>query len=192
MEGKNCEDFSIEVIHPNEFTCDGTDEIHGIMDTQEVELTINVSSSEVGTKKAYYLITCQDGVPMSFAVEASFRGPDINVIEPNVDFGLMKINHQQSFRLNIENITEIPATILLKHKDDSLGFMDVQSEFERPITTKAGNTYSFSPNYTQIPAFSSTEILVTIDCKKEEKISDIIEIKVQNALSHFIYLKANI
>jgi len=58
-------------------------------------LTVQVRSSEIGTKKASFLVEIEDGVPMSFSIEATFIGPTVKVIEPNIDFGLMKIDHQQ-------------------------------------------------------------------------------------------------
>ena len=41
---------------------------------------------------AYFFIEVDDGAPESFSCRANFRGPLIKLIEPVVDYGLVKVN----------------------------------------------------------------------------------------------------
>ena len=177
---------------PDQYLCDGSEQVHGLIESDEQELTIHVRSSEIGTKKSYFLIEIEDGVPLSFSVEATFIGPTVKIIEPNIDFGLMKIDHKQQFRLNVENLSGIDAPIMLKNAKDMETCFEMAEEESRPVVTANGNVYTFEPAYQIVPANDKAEIIVTVDCLKEERIDDILELMVLNSQSEFVYLKANI
>jgi hypothetical protein len=59
---------------------------------KEIEIEIQVSSSQCGEKMAYFYIEVQDGAPISFQCRANFRGPILKIVEPVVDYGLIKVN----------------------------------------------------------------------------------------------------
>lgn len=61
-------------------------------DEPEIELKIQVKSPEVGQGMAYFYIEIEDGAPVSFQVQASFMGPIVKCHNPNIDFGLIKVN----------------------------------------------------------------------------------------------------
>lgn len=72
---------------------------------------------------------------------ATFSGPAIWIVEPTIDFSLLKINSTQAFWMNLENISNIEAWILVNLPGAS--FDDVN--FETSIETKKGNRISYSP-----------------------------------------------
>ena len=76
---------------------------------KEIEIEIQIQSSEVGEKMAYFYVEVQDGAPISFQCRAHFRGPIVKIIEPIIDYGLVKVNTQQKFRINLENLSPIPT-----------------------------------------------------------------------------------
>ncbi len=57
-----------------------------------MELEIEMSSSEIGEKTAYFVLAPTDGMKIAFQVQATFIGPIVWIVEPTIDFGLMKIN----------------------------------------------------------------------------------------------------
>jgi hypothetical protein len=73
-----------------------------------------MTSRKCGEANAFFYIEVQDGAPISFQCRATFRGPTLKLIEPVVDFGLLKINTTSKFRINIENTSPIPCEIMLK------------------------------------------------------------------------------
>ena len=117
LEGKNCEAFEVSVTDSlTGSTCDGTAEIETTMQEEsKVELKVRLFSTEIGEKKAYFMIHPTDGIPLCFSVQANFIGPHIRIVEPSIDFGLLKINTKTKFRLNVENLSDIDAPIVIKN-----------------------------------------------------------------------------
>ena len=188
LEGKNCEAFKCEIQDAlSGAVCDGSSEIETSMEDQDsITLTINISSTKVGTKKAYFLIHPTDGIPLSFAVEARFTGPIVRIVEPSIDFGLLKINTKTKFRLNVENLSEIEAPVMIKHIDSDLSFADTDSIGDKNlVTTQSGNQFCFGPDYQIIPPLGKAEILVDLDCYAQEKIEDFLELLIENGDSQF-------
>jgi len=83
------------------------------------------------------LIHPTDGIPLCFSVQANFIGPQIRIVEPSIDFGLLKINTKTKFRLNVENLSDIDAPIVVKNSESDFDFNGLP---ERNIVeTKNGN-----------------------------------------------------
>jgi hypothetical protein len=73
------------------------------------------------------VIEIENGMPLAFKLEAEFTGAKVVVLETIVDFGLLKINSQHKFRLNIQNTSPIDAKILVKNsKNKRLSFKDFE------------------------------------------------------------------
>ena len=66
-----------------------------------MEVQIRGDGEALGKQSVKFEIEIENGMPLAFEVEASFIGPKIVVLEPLVDFGLLKINSQHKYRLNI-------------------------------------------------------------------------------------------
>ena len=166
------------------------------MKEQETKLELTISSeAEVGTKRAYYVVNPTDGIPLSFSVEATFIGPTVRIVEPKANFGLVKINSSQDYRVTVENMSTNPTEIFIKDSASSLSFDSTEvSEF----TTEKGNHFSFTPFCQVLAPKASSEFIVHLDAFSEEKVNLIIEIMVkdvcckQPSQSQFIKLQANI
>jgi hypothetical protein len=91
-------------------------------------------------------------------------------------------------------LSDIDAPIIIKHSDKiHIDFNSLSDLENDQVKTKAGNVYSFMPNHQIIPANDRGEVIITVDCYREEVINDVIEIMVKDKEpSYFIYLKANI
>ena len=72
--------------------------------------------SEVcGKAIACFYIEIEDGPPVSFSVQADFRGPIVELLEPVVNLELAKVNTQQKRTLTLVNSSPIPASFLIKN-----------------------------------------------------------------------------
>lgn len=121
MEGKSSESLKVELrtqgyqIVSEAHSADLGGMIESkIQNDKEIEIEINLTCSECGEQSAFFYIEVQDGAPITFQCSGTFRGPTLKIIEPVVDFGLMKINSSSKFRVNIENTSPIPCEILVK------------------------------------------------------------------------------
>ena len=205
VEGKNDDFFEVE-INAN---LDESSE-------KDIDITVTIMSRTVGLKMAYLMIDIEDGIPMSYLIQANFDGPILSIVEPNIEFGLQKVNSHNSFTMNINNYSSVEAPIMVKNAHDfaNLNFdtylEQYQKELEweknkdanisrpknyksvRQMFTQLGNKITFRPQYLVIPPNSRGEITVTLACNFEEEISEILEVVVKDADSQFIKLNANI
>jgi hypothetical protein len=78
-------------------------------DEDVIDLEVIISSKSCGLKNAYFYVEISDGAPISFQCMANFRGPIVRVVEPIADFGLVKVNTTQKFRITLENLSSIPS-----------------------------------------------------------------------------------
>ena len=107
--------------------------------TETLEMDVVVSSNEIGHKEAYFLINPTDGIPMSFSIKANFIGPQVSIVEPSIDFGLLKIYSSHKFRLNIENHSPIHAPVLIKHSSNKDLTFETPDNYEK-TTPNTPNT----------------------------------------------------
>lgn len=63
---------------------------------------------------AYFYVEIEDGAPISFQVNADFRGPIVKFHNPVIDFGLIKVNTTESTSITVENTSPIQAELLFK------------------------------------------------------------------------------
>jgi hypothetical protein len=207
VEGKSDETFEVEVDAQRFNESTSSDE--------DIDISVTIRSSTCGVKTAYILVDIEDGIPLSYFIQAEFTGPHVTIVEPNVEFGLQKVNSHASFTMSVTNHSAIDAPILIKNANDfmSHSFSAFYEEYSkavktdkeggqkpqrkrqksaRTITTKEGNRVFFQPQYLVIPPNSRGEITVTLSCTKEEIISEILEVMVKDGESQFINLNANI
>ena len=55
---------------------------------KDIDLTVTIMSMTVGLKMAYLMIDIEEGIPMSYLIQANFDGPFLSIVEPNIEFGL--------------------------------------------------------------------------------------------------------
>lgn len=72
-------------------------------------------SEECGKAIACFYIEIEDGPPVSFSVQADFRGPIVELLEPVVNLELAKVNTQQKRTLTLVNSSPIPASFIIKN-----------------------------------------------------------------------------
>lgn len=63
---------------------------------------------------AYFYVEIEDGAPISFQVNANFRGPIVKFHNPLIDFGLVKVNTTEQTQITVENTSPICAELLFK------------------------------------------------------------------------------
>ena len=183
LEGKNDQDFQVSLMNLTDHSvCNGSEEITCDLDEDEFDLEITVKSDSIGEKTAYFTLEPEDGFPISLSISANFTGPLIQIFEPSVYFGLQNINETERYRINVQNISDIPAPVLIKDsKNIELTFINhtVLNEY----TTPEGNSYKFSEDYKVIEPQSSCEFEISFKSVKPEKIHENLEIMVLNGES---------
>ena len=55
---------------------------------KDIDILETIMSRTVGLKIAYLMIDIEDGIPMSYLIQANFDGPILSIVEPNIKFGL--------------------------------------------------------------------------------------------------------
>jgi len=89
--------------------------IEGEISSDCLDLKIQIQSKECGKALACFYIEIEDGPPVSFSVQANFRGPIVELLEPVVDLELSKVNTRQERTLTLLNDSPIPATFIIKN-----------------------------------------------------------------------------
>ena len=82
--------------------------------SSSIDIAVSIQSKTWGIKTAYLMIDIEDGVPLSYFIQANFIGPLVTIVEPNVEFGLQKIRTHTSFTMNITNHSPIEAPVIIK------------------------------------------------------------------------------
>lgn len=92
---------------------------------------------------AYFFIEIEDGGPVSFQVTADFTGPMVICHQPLVDYGLVKVNSQEYYEMEIENTSPIPAQVLIKNSmNGALNFLNMLSCDQARSTVALGKDKS--------------------------------------------------
>lgn len=106
------------------------------------------------------------------------------MIEPVVDFSLMKINTSSRYRINVENTSPIPSEILIKpFKQDHIDFNNYMkySDILKCSFTSEGNAIKIDKPIALIPPFSRQEFLITVDCIRQETLEEYFDILVKDS-----------
>jgi hypothetical protein len=156
----------------------------------------------------YFKLNVEDGVCLSFQINAFFVGPTVKLIEKNVNFGLMKINSSNEFRLNVENLSEIEAELILKNcKNKRLTFDDfkegssskdeenMSSLIPKDLKSKRlcqsssvasipgrGANITIAPMHKKLAPFEKTSFLVSISTANPETIQEYLQLMLKNGI----------
>ena len=174
--------------------------IEGEISTDQLDLAIQIRSSECGNAIAVFYIEIEDGPPVSFSVQADFRGPIVELLEPVINLELAKVNTQQQRTLTLVNSSPIPALMIIKNsKNKKLNlenFIPIedmgrnqQSEslqsgslvVGKPIKTRRGNVVNFDTSHYTLQPNETKEIILTAECVNQESIEEYFEILVADS-----------
>lgn len=79
-------------------------------------------------------------------MRANFRGPIVKLLEPVVDYGLVKVNTESKYRINVENTSPIPAEIIIKNsKNKRLNFQTITDD-PQLLSSKTSNGNTIKVN----------------------------------------------
>lgn len=175
--------------------------MEGIIKDDHIDIELTVESSECGLGIAYFYIEIEDGPPVSFSCQATFRGPIINLAEPVIDLGLTKVNTTKTFQLTLENKSPIPASFIIKNaknirmnfhnavltdKDNhgSVGTdskLSVASMKVGPSKTKKGNNIQFDAYHGLLAPNTTLSVKLTANFVCQETVEEYFEILVKNS-----------
>lgn len=95
----------------------------------------------------------------------------LKMIEPIVDFSLLKINTTGKFRVNIENTSPIAGEVLIKpFKHSHINFDNYLTYLDdiKVTSTIEGNLIKIDKPTFVVPAFSTNEFLISMDVIRQE------------------------
>ncbi len=158
--------------------------IEGEISTNSLDFTIQIKSEECGKALAYFYIEIEDGPPVSFSVQADFRGPIVELLEPVIDLELAKVNTRQYRTLTLCNESPIPAMFIIKNSKNKKLTIDnfisaetigqthqnsdsLQSSsliVGKPINTRRGNVVIFETSHYTLRPHEKKEIEITAEC----------------------------
>jgi hypothetical protein len=111
----------------------------------------------------------EDGAPISFQVRASFKGPTLKVLEPVVDYGLVKINTSSKYRISVENTSPISCEILVRpFRFGNINFDNFEKNLEkiRSVFTTDGNIIRIDKPVLNLGPNARGDFLMTLDAVK--------------------------
>lgn len=157
---------------------------------------------------AYFFIEIEDGAPVTFQVVCNFRGPIVQCHQPLVDYGLVKVNTQELYEMEIENTSPIPAQILIKNSmNKNLNFNNMMSMeqaatqaakdssatsliYDRPLSTKKGNQITIDQCTMILKPHEKQTVQIALRSARPETVEEYFEIMVEDGLSQFFQVHA--
>ena len=151
---------------------------------------------------AYFYIEIEDGPPISFQVVCNFMGPIVLCHQPVVDYGLVKVNSQQDFEIEIENTSPVMAEVLIKNSlNHKLNFSNMVSAehskmqhvqstasliYDKPLKTPKGNQITMDRYTMVLKPYEKQSILATLQTMCPERVGENFEVLVRDgAASYF-------
>jgi len=130
--------------------------------------------------------------------QGEFKGPVIKLIEPIIDFGLVKVNSKNKFRVILENTSPIPTEVLIRNvRNTSITFNSLSSIALRKQSiateTLEGNILNLLGNDTpvvKLPANSQADILLQLESHKVESLVEYFEVLVKGSPETRLYFQA--
>ena len=117
-------------------------------------------------------------------MQADFRGPIVELLEPVIDLELAKVNTRQERTLTLCNESPIPAQFIIKNSKNkklnldnfiSLETMEANHQHVdslqsgslvvgRPVKTRRGNVVNFSTSCYTLRPHEKKQIVITAEC----------------------------
>lgn len=131
-------------------------------------------------------------------------------MNPVVDFGLVKVNSNQTFEITLENQSPINAEVILKKSDNQkLDFQNMitmeqamQMEnydssmaplvFNKPFKTVKNNMIKLSYYGLQLKPFEKVNVQINLLSYQDEQVNEYFEVMVQDGVSQFFHLKSDV
>lgn len=189
LQAKTSNSFSVRLHSPKLAYED--DSYEGVISGAEESIEVEIESEEVGRHSAYFVGEVEDGNSFSFEVVGSFAGPKVEVNESILNFGLVKANTKHERTLNITNITDIEAEVLVKtSKNKLITFEAVEAA---PIPNEESiDKISLCPHYKKLAPLEKVAIQVTLHTNNPETIEDYLIIDTKHSTPQYIKLYAEV
>lgn len=173
-------------------------------------------ASQTGkNQKITVLIDFDFAHTQSFEMIANVVGPAVKVLDPVIDFGLMKTFSNKQITLKIQNTSSIPAEVVMKRinekVEDIISNLSLNKQRKSTISESMSEDYfskyfqgidfneekkvaqlTFSPQVFTIQPEQIQEVRVTCEAQEAESFMDLIECVIKNSDSQYLNVTAEV
>ena len=97
----------------------------------ELEIFIAYSCDyPIESQKLLYMVDYENAPSSSFQIIADFKGPQIKVCMPEINFGILQCWTEQVQTIEIENVSDVDAEVLLRRRGHSMFDFDMLKQAE--------------------------------------------------------------
>ncbi|XP_040335728.1 deleted in lung and esophageal cancer protein 1 isoform X1 [Herpailurus yagouaroundi] len=119
--------------------------------------------------------------PVVLHIEAAFKGPALVIKASALQFGLLRLGQKATDSIQIQNISQLPATWCMK---ESLVCLQERQESVSP--------FDIEPSSGQIPALGECRVTITLEAKQCQRLQTVLELEVVNGAWSYLPVYADI
>lgn len=179
----------------------------GYISEEIEEISVSLQSKIIGNHHAYFTGEVEDGNSFSFEIFGHFTGPRVilkNLIR-TLDYGLLRTKTAYEYKLNLENLSDIEAEVLIKNTKNKALTFETYRSIDTNLIERKGSVFSktgtisnkqasifIEPEYKKLSPLEKTTVIVTLNTMNPETVDEILEIIVKDQGSQFVSLRAEI
>uniref|UniRef100_A0A8C9KAK4 DLEC1 cilia and flagella associated protein n=1 Tax=Panthera tigris altaica TaxID=74533 RepID=A0A8C9KAK4_PANTA len=119
--------------------------------------------------------------PVVLHIEAAFKGPALVIKASALQFGLLRLGQKATDTIQIQNISQLPATWCMK---ESLVCLQGRQESVSP--------FNIEPSGGQIPALGECRVTITLEAKQCQRLQTVLELEVVNGAWSYLPVYADV
>lgn len=145
----------------------------------------------LANQKLIFLVKVENGNPLAIEVNASFQGPKIKIVQPEANFGLLRAYTSKSIDLDIINLNDVPAELLIRRKGETVNFDEYRNP-EEPFYQWWDNLITFDPQYFVMQPNEKKTIKLTLNALEAKTLEDLIEVLVWEGDTYTLFYRAEV
>ncbi|XP_056008414.1 deleted in lung and esophageal cancer protein 1-like isoform X2 [Ostrea edulis] len=136
-----------------------------------MDLELSITGSEPGkVDKTLYCYVMNLEEPLHLHVEAEFKGPEIAVEEPNVDFGLVRLGESATRKITLSNLSQIVTIWSIQDVSENYDSEDSMAESE----------FTFTPSGGELKPLEQQKITIQFKPSNVHTLQAIFEVQVED------------
>ncbi|KAM4815106.1 deleted in lung and esophageal cancer protein 1 [Thomomys bottae] len=155
----------------------------GLIEPNEVaELELNLTSSVPGPVSRDLLCEIRDSAtPVVLHIEAAFKGPSLVINVSAVQFGLLRLGQRVTSIVQIQNVSQLPATW---HLAESRVCLEERQEEVSP--------FDIEPSSGLLPPLAECRVAISLDASLCQRLQTVLELKVENGVGSYLPVYAEV